>query len=200
MKQQLRSPLVLLQTIAIIWTKRSRGGKDATLRNHLPEAFALPADLPWPAGHTLAQTADVLYQHILFGERSHFQSPLWQQWHALVSQLPETSRLPLYGADSRGFRMPPLDVSSSSTLQVAFHWEQMPGAPRRFPKQEQFALQPGQWAQVRFNARSHGSWVHEETWYYLKYVLNIGYTLTFKPTFFLESVATHHVSQLADLW
>jgi hypothetical protein len=181
MKPANPTQLMLYQAIVVNWTKVSRGAPGATYRNQVPEVLPLPSSPPhepWPIRHWAPhvhpplEPADSrspnLYLHLVaYSEARHFQDPAAQSWSGLTTRLPDpcTLRLP-------GWQVPPVDVVGTDTgLQVTFSWHEVPGAPQRqqLHWQERMVLMDGQWLQVRFNSR-HSN----DTWYYEKYVLNLG--------------------------
>src|SRR2546429_7563422 len=61
---------IILQNISTIWTKASRGGSNASARNHPPEALELPElALLGPADGFLLHT-------VVYTEEDHFQHPI----------------------------------------------------------------------------------------------------------------------------
>lgn len=210
MRSQGPSRLVLLQCITTAWTKRSRGAIGASRRNRLPETLPLPANRPGPPGHVLHQTADILYHHVHYDEWNGYQGPYQQYWIAQSSQFPDRTVFWFHGDPRRVFGSVPMTlIRESDTLQIELCWNQVRGAPSRYPKwepfpgyikQEKSALALGQWAQVRFNAKSSGTLSKNDSWFYIRYVLNVGYVDTLIPTIFRENQPVQHITDLAYLW
>jgi hypothetical protein len=212
MQQDNPSPLVLIQVISVTWTKRSRGAPGATSRQRIPEVLALPPALPDPAGPARQcrggwyqppkvypyspagdRAPDIFYHHTSYTEANRFQPSVGHTWLALPSLFPEPTTLQLYA------EVPPLTlVGRREELRVEMHWQSIPGMPRRHPLRRPAggALAPGQWLQIRFNARNQ---TYDGDWYYTKHVLNVGFAVESIPTFFLAGPPEHRDSDLADL-
>lgn len=190
MHAQEQTPIVVIQTVIVGWTKQSRGGKAAQVRNQVPEQLELPPTLPAP-------TSTVARQCVIYDEYNQFRSPIYQRWLDQSSVGSEPIAVDLYEDRGRLFVMPRLLLSASDgLLRVGFDWMRFDGAPRRFPKIDRYTLKSGEWVQLRCNARSSEDW----TWAYLKLVVNVSYTASFTPTLFCASTPTYQRLDMADLW
>jgi hypothetical protein len=173
----LSHPLIVIQSICTSWTKVSRGGVNASARNHTPEVLVLPMPAsPCPDDVFLLHT-------VLYSETNLFQQPI-QRLEQKVQTNP--------------FRYDCLNcLLTENTLDMTIEWEQSKGVPRR-PAflRKGFSLQEHQWGRVIYNLRLSG----EDHWAYEKRVLNIGFFAQFSPTLFLETEPVHTYRDIARLW
>ncbi len=172
-------PLVVIQSICTTWTKASRGGNNASTRNHTPLALELPA-LPFPIFKE-----EVLLHRVVYSEHNHFEHPR-EKWEQKELSQP-------FWLDCLTFEL------VENQLRVTVEWERSDeGVPRRpaFPRTE-FSLRTHQWVRVTYNLRTP----LEDSWVYNKRVFNVG---LFEPTsslrMFLEIEPTHTYEDLARLW
>lgn len=170
--------LAVIQSIYTIWTKASRGGELAAVRNHTPLALELATS---PA---LTTNENVHLHKVIYRERDRFEHP-WEKWEQRAEVMP-------FRFDLLAFLL------EEQRLRVVLEWERSEGAPRRpvFPRPE-FTLLPGQWLRVTYNLRSGEHW----GWRYDKRVFDVGF---FEPAssrrVFLEGEPTHVYESLAQLW
>lgn len=170
-------PLIAIQSICTSWTKASRGGMNASARNHTLEILEVPRlTSPFPYDVFLLHT-------VVYSESHHFQQPMQR-----LEQKEQTYP----------FRHDCLMLSfTENTLDITIEWERSKGVPRRlvFPRKG-FSLQEHQWGRVIYNLRL--SW--EDHWAYEKHVLNIGFFPQFSPKVFLETQPAHTYRDIARLW
>lgn len=204
--------LILVQAIQVRWTKASRGAPGATMRNRVPEGFALPSSQPsappttpsealvppWHHPHDLISpdavtdhTADLFLDRVTYGESNQFLAPLRREWTALATRLPEKSTL---------LTTPRLIFAGRSEgVQVEFSWHEAQGKPRRhhLHLSERVTLTPGQWMRARYNARHEDS---DGLWFYTKQVINVGIAHRLLHGFFLNSTPDFQLSDMAELF
>jgi hypothetical protein len=146
--------LLMVQHISVEWTKASRGGKGAALRNAVPEALPLK-DIP-ATNDPLA----LIYHHASFLQNDKFQNPhikikaeviMSEQW----LDLPCTR----------------IHIAGEQVLVRYSFNSGTGGAPRRDDFPRDFTLMVSEWIRIKFNGRFR-EW--EGAWYYRKTVLNIG--------------------------
>jgi hypothetical protein len=70
------------------------------------------------------------------------------------------------------------------------------GLPVRVSRRHPFALNPGEWGQIRYMGRYHG-W--EEPWYE-KRVYNIGWFQDVSTRVFLDTEPQHRFESMPDVW
>lgn len=171
--------MVVVQRIVTSWTKRSRGGALAALRNRTPEALVLPKAL-------VATSARCLHHDVWFEERDAF------------NERAETSAEGVVCAYSRR-------VSTACSIQlnqekdglsVLFSPEGDCGLPAR--TKEAFLLKMGDWGRVAFNGR----FVDCDTggWWYEKKIFNIGCFEAIAESVFLTAPPDREILRMADLF
>lgn len=184
---------MVVQAIEVSWTKISRGGSLATLRNRVPEIALLPF------GSSPPKSAMPIYirHEITWGETNEFQQPLTGKidiaefmgqvknrllgFHAAGGTSIKVGFEKSYGANPVGKNL--LDYTRL-------------GAPARTVPLEIFSLGPGEWGRVRYNGRF--SW--KSGWKYEKWVYNIGLFADTIPENCFQGSPARSYSSLADLW
>lgn len=135
---------IVIQLIDVYWTKASRGAPRATLRNAVPEQFAIQRRLPDDC---------ISLQRVAYRERDDFAYPR-EQWTDYLS-VNDILRLGLSIEAKR------------DTLEVCFLGNPL-GAS--LPKEKQVGtLTWNSWLRIVSNARVATEW----TWTYHKYAYNI---------------------------
>jgi hypothetical protein len=158
-------PPIVIQNICTSWTKASRGGTNASARDHTPEALELPP-------LTTSFPKDVFLLHtVIYSEQYHFQQPL--------QQLQQIALTDPFWYDC--FKLSYVE----DTLHIITEWERSKGMPRRpaFLRQG-FSLHKPEWGRIIYNLRI--SW--EYYWKYQKQVINIGFFTPSFPRMFLETL------------
>lgn len=169
------------------WTKATRGGMGAILRNGIPDA------LPFSALLTHSIACPYLVQTV---EHTNFafnndDSKVFQPRLQLPTNL-----------DSFEFRgISALLISTGLEVKYEYKWEQ--GMPWRYSTTNEVAqLQPGQWCRVLFNGRfssyRHNPYGEGSDWYE-KWVINVGLFLEPSPEVFLKTEPLKVYSRLAIL-
>ncbi|MDH3741309.1 MAG: hypothetical protein OER56_06880 [Hyphomicrobiales bacterium] len=164
--------MIVIQHIKVIWTKKTRGGKGAAVRNGVPQAFAL---LP------VSSDADCALQSVRCEEHLDFQPVCARE--APVTQFPANWRC--------------LGLSlSKDRFDVRFRWSPAQcGAPERHDF-DAFSLAKGDWSRLVCNGRSSDSVGH---WYYQLDTYNIAFTEGFSAGLFLDTAPKRETSLLASL-
>ena len=159
--------MLVVQRIRIEWTKASRGGEGATLRNALPEICPLPP---------LRQVGgEYLFHDIHFRE--------WDQF-ACRETLAE-SKIPGH------LDLSPLFLHvAPDRIQAKFLWSWKDcGAPER-DSHDLFSLALGEWAQFRCNGRFGPQTPGESSWWYRKSIFTIAFIEEFDAGIFSSQPAT----------
>jgi hypothetical protein len=201
--------VVLVQSIVVVWSKAARGGKNAALRNRVPEAVRLPAQLPGADHLSSGQLIPILYHALSYpyAQPSEFERPFYDNWESLPSHLPDLTTITLQGGlygykrQSKYVEQPPPPRNTlrvDQTLYVTFDWKGIIWAPVRPSKVDRFEFKLGQWGQIRLNGRT--GFLEGGEWEYYKYVLNIGYAPGLASGFFVDRPPTVRISDMADLW
>ncbi len=162
----------IVQIILSQWGKPSRGGSSAIERNTMPEAFAIP----------------------LTSTRIPEQSFLIHSVRKMHDSIPGYSRTPSSGLTIQSitdvFDCDCVKVSArNDAIHVDFQWNPRAGMPERYPKKDILVLQAGQWGQICYNERHspyHEVHCEFDTWWYEKWVFNIGLFTTVSPTLFVD--------------
>lgn len=173
-----QTPIVCVQLIKTTWSKQSRGGPSAVLRNRVPEALPL-APLP-----SMAESLRYLHQHILFGEGNDFRKPIYEAVNT---------------SDAPSLHLGCLWLTlGDGALHVFCQYQRSQGAPERHSARVlAFRLTPGEWGCVLYNGRHVDS---DGYWSYNKWVYNIGLFDNPRPRVFLNTVLVKIFSQMAHLF
>ncbi len=144
--------MILIKRITTKWTKKSRGGRGATVRNSFPEAFSVP---PFDA-----TKRPVVVHALRFLEWENFEQ-----------------HEDLNGLDSpTDAHLEPIRIyHHHDHLVVRFVWDWMQcGAPER-DSHEIFQLVPGKWARFACNARFWPTTSSGCVWQHHKTVSNLAF-------------------------
>lgn len=171
--------MIVVQEISVTWTKLSRGGQNAHLRNQVKEGFALPA-IPKP------EAANTLIRHtIKVDEAEQFDAERNQRVEVQEFSL---TKKPMVGAVR-------LTLTEDKLAAIYTYSPSSVGAPARDPRAKTvLILTPGTWGRIVYNGRF--GWDSE--WWYRKTVLNIGYFDEAPKKVFLEK-PPHLFTDLANL-
>jgi hypothetical protein len=155
-------PLIIVQWIEVEWGKEARGAEQATRRNALPTAYALPE---------LETNSQILVLKLRWTDHDDFAHP-----DGRVKEYAELASVHLPGVQ--------LEVVGQS-LQVnpSGLWNHILRPPHSVPV-GLVILEAGQWCRVRQSRRI----VSEYTWTYLMMALNIGYGSELYSTSFLDQL------------
>lgn len=172
--------MVLIQEIRSIWSKASRGGAAAALRNSVPEAVPFPIIKSRPAAHK------VFHQILVYGEANAFAEPLKSE-----------SREP--AADLTDIGCVKIRVSPERVI-VSYEYDyRCGGLPPRQTRpgvnvRAELIVEPESWARVRYNGRFSG-----DEWWYEKVVVNVGLFRQPCADIFGSTEPAGEISQMAEL-
>lgn len=168
--------MLLIQRIVANWTKRSRGGEQAILRNSVPEALVVPEFEPSEGRYVV--------HDVRFSERSNFRAHSELAYRDLKPSL----------------TIAPLHLNwSRSALSVRFMWTYHEvGAPER-ESHGAFRLCAGQWGRFRCNGRFGAETTRGQEWLYRKSVINIAIGNTIARDVFVASAPEVDHDRLAQL-
>jgi hypothetical protein len=143
--------MILIQSIHTIWTKASRGGRMAALRQRIPRRLPLPE---WGGSPAL------LWHSVEFAEVAGFSAPVHRSIKAVTGEELERSL--------------DLSVVLREQGEVEFTFRASPGAPqwrfadkagRPIPAECRAVLEPTEWVSFERNTRlvdwDQGSWWYE---------------------------------------
>lgn len=105
---------VVVQRVSTWWTKKSRGGPDAAVRNGAPVAFPLPPDLVWGAHEVIMRERDGFQPRMRQIELSKCGVPLRVVDGLLRVSPPEAS---FFSMPRRRRRSPTARLSSGERLR-----------------------------------------------------------------------------------
>ena len=173
--------MIAVQTIHIHWTKNSRGGELATLRNRVPRKFPLriPPDFPTLVWHTLR-----------FAENNRFETP--------HSEAIETD----CSDDQFGCSNISIERGDDSAVLAYRYRDGAP--PRQFYDKTGTNVSPShsivvgmnQWATIEYNGR-HST--RDGMWWYEHVIVNVAVTKTLDHRAFLATTPIERYTQLALL-
>jgi hypothetical protein len=172
--------MVLIQEIRSIWSKASRGGVAAALRNSVPEAVPFPPIKSTTAAH------QVFHQTLVYGEANDFAEPLKSESVELA-------------ADSSDIGCVKIRVSSERVI-VSYEYDyRCGGLPPRQVRPgvnvaEERVVVPESWVRVRYNGRFSG-----DEWWYEKVSVNVGLFRRPDADIFILTEPAGEISQMVEL-
>jgi hypothetical protein len=170
--------MVVIQEIRTVWSKASRGGAAAALRNAVPETALLHAD-------GLQSAARRIFRQLLvYGEANDFAGPVKSEvvWSV---------------ADSISAGCVKVGVSAGR-ITVTYEYDyRFGGLPPRQTKpgvnvREELIVEPESWVRVRYNGRFSG-----DEWWYEKVVVNVGLFQRPRADIFDSTGPAGEISQIA---
>ena len=165
---------VVIQHVHSIWTKQSRGGENARIRNAVPAAVALPPDL---------RPATFMLHHAEYAESSDF-----------VQSNTVKSADDFAALDIRDLEI----TLTTDVLSVRFLRDGNNAAcPSPYPHADVFALSESQWGRLTYNGR-YTAW-NTGNWWYEKTVYNIGWLSEVDRSVFVRTEPTCEFSEMARL-
>jgi hypothetical protein len=167
--------MVIVQRLRTEWTKKSRGGNEAGVRNGVPESLPLPSFEPG---------AKIVVHEARFLESESFQC------RDDVTEVQPGDAFEL-GAMRITLQQDGLAVT------FAWSWTQA-GAPERWPKKA-FTLVAGQWGRLQYNGRFGPSTFDDDTWWYRKDVFNVALCESIDRNLFTRTDPDFSASFLAQL-
>jgi hypothetical protein len=173
------SDAVLVQRIKTVWTKKSRGGRLASLRNAVPEALAVPFE-----GRRGA--AGFVIHEVVYHEADEFGGPL-------------SVSLKEFAGDRLEVGCVTVRLSGDDVVVEYLH-SYGGGAPVRrgrggLAPPRSFALGRGQFGRVIHNGRFSG-----DEWWYEKVVVNVGGRGRQSPAAFTRGGPAFVIDDTAALW
>ncbi len=170
-------PVAVVQIVMSKWSKASRGGSGAVERNKMPEAFRLP-----PCPPNISEPSFMIHRvgkTFITGDTTAQRPP---HQSVVVQSIAEP------------FECGCIRVSlDNGILHVDYYWKSDAGMPERHHKKDILTLQMGQWGQLRYNERHspyHEAFGESPTWWYEKWVFNIGLFTVVSPSMFLRTEPT----------
>lgn len=171
--------VIIIQNIKTVWTKKSRGGKLASLRNGVPEAVALHPE-------EINRGGKFIFHSLVYHESDGFRKPVIDST-----------------ADVSGERFESGGVTvefAAGQLVVKYEYNYKCGAPARFgpggiPHHKTFQLNLNEFGRVLYNGR-----FSDEYWWYEKQVFNIGRFDKPQANVFTASKPLHLIDDIAALW
>ena len=178
-----REPQVVVQHIHTMWTKASRGGNGARIRNALPIALPLPLDVfvsPWTL-HSIN-----FYEHDAFTKKESVTKAASPEDLAIrvLRFTIHCDRLAVC------FLRHPMNAATASRFP-----SDPPG--REILEVDAFALDPSQWGQLTYNGRFVD--IDTGNWWYKQSVFNIGYCLKPAKDVFRTTRPASRFVELAQL-
>lgn len=140
--------MILVQKLITVWTKASRGGAGATVRNATPKALQIPY-------RGDASPDSVLFQQVRYDEYFNFSPRETVTIGPLAALRDSADELDLQLEDG--------------VLRVVFAWNERCGAPRR-PSSRAIRIRQGQWCCLLYNGRRP----YESFWHFETTIVNIG--------------------------
>lgn len=178
---------LIIQHIQISWTKTSRGGRLAQLRNQIPKVFELIEPLA-----TYDKQDHYFVHKIEFCESNEFKKPMQN-----------TSLSPIVG-EPYLFRNGMVE-SESGIFKIKSQWNE--GQPPRriltktdnqFTEGKTFDITNDGWSQIEFNARLTD--YDTGNWWYEHHIINSATAPSDSRNIFIESKPTTRFQELAHLW
>jgi len=167
-----------LQLLTTEWTKESRGGSGARLRNTTPLASALPES--WRG----EDDGSLRVHHVYFSEQRRFLPREWTKVHKAKAVLEaEAFRVE---CSEEGLRV--LLDHGRMGMPGRLEWS---GVSRGEPYEELFRLTAGQWGRGVYNERIE--YWDSGQWGYCKHVINVGLLRDASPELFLSTQPTRRV-------
>jgi len=153
-------PLLAIQIVSVTWTKLSRGGPAAALRNRIPRAFLL---------HSHGKSLNVIQRHD-YAEASSGEFECTSL---------STGQAPVPPTNVEGLL---LEQRQDGTLSIGFAWNgDVHGMPKRERKGRILVMLPGEVAQLRINGRHSAG----NQWY-TQHTYNVAFGPSLHENVFIE--------------
>ncbi len=168
--------MLIVQRITTEWTKASRGGVGATLRNATPDVLEIPSPTRTMPGYIL--------HDVRYSEHEHFEC------HSRIFESDAQTHI----------RIEPVCLHlTKHTVAARFVWSwRHCGAPERDPH-DVFQLSHGEWGRFTCNGRFGAESSSGREWGYHKTVFNIALTDVFDVRIFTKTDPIADDSRLAIL-
>ena len=211
-------PHLIVQIIAVQWTKRARGEPLATNRYSVPERLVLPTTVTRHQGGEAA-----VVQTVTFDESNAFAAPTHDTVR-LLDALPASldGCIQLVGDDDndtlaaklvnyapympafpptafRDHPSQPWPTSPTVTSEptIITDYSHM-GAPGRSVPLTPLLLHRGEWGQLRYLGRHTIIWSGYHV--YKKFVYNIGWLWEISPRIFIDTQPHHRYDSMPNVW
>ena len=173
--------MIAVQTIHLNWSKDSRGGELARLRNRIPRAF--PLDIP-------SGFPDLVWHTLKFGESNRFESPHTETVSTTSSD------------DQFGCSNISIELAESSAILTYRYQDGAP--PRQYFDKTGTNVSPthsisiglNQWAAVEYNGRHT---TRNGMWWYEHVIVNVAVASTLDHRAFLDGAPIDRYARLALL-
>lgn len=166
---------VVIQHIRCTWSKDSRGGRGASLRNAVPESLVVPATV---------DSVSCLLHEATYPEHADFRPT---EIHRVYSDLHE---------------VPDGDIAvrrHGDAVTVDFIRDRANRARARHGiRQRVFEIRAGEWGRLAFNGRYVTDW-DTGTWCYAKSVYNVGLFSRWSPNIFVATLPCHEFREMRRL-
>ncbi|MDX6694520.1 MAG: hypothetical protein QOF02_2123 [Blastocatellia bacterium] len=172
--------IVIVQSIKSVWTKKSRGGKLAGLRNAVAESFTIPLQ-------NLTSNESFIFHAIVYDESNNFVSPVINSVGVIEGARLETGCVRVEQASGRVL----VSYEYSGARCGAPERAKWPGASVG----QSFELLPNECGRVVYNGRFSGN-----HWWYEKRVMNVGRFAQPLEQSFTRSRPAHLIDDTATLW
>ena len=176
--------MVIVQTIRVCWTKKSRGGRFAELRNKIPAALVVP--------QPSADVEKLVWHDVQLLEENEFD----------FSGGGQLKRFPLN--ERFGTKCAFIEFDDSSAT-LTYRW--LDGAPARtfmdqtgnyVPIERTIEIGSNQWGSIEYNGRFTGN--DTGNWWYEWEIINVAVTNRFVPDIFVATKPVEQYSKLEKLW
>jgi hypothetical protein len=167
-----------LQLLTTEWTKESRGGSGARLRNTTPQGVVLPESLIGADDGTLR------IHHVYFSERNNFLPREGTNTRSGRSTFEEMEAFRVERTEE-GVRV--LLDHGRMGLPGAHEWSWEMARGNQY--EELLSVRPGEWGRAVYNERI--SYWETSHWGYCKHVLNVGLLRDASPDVFLATEPAH---------
>ncbi|GAB5407292.1 MAG: hypothetical protein Aurels2KO_55230 [Aureliella sp.] len=165
---------ILIQYVQTVWTKSSRGGDAARVRNAVPDALALPSTI---------RDAPFVLHHARFVERDNFIQTDRFCSGTCFSDLSLDDLKLILAPDSVTVRF---RRNGNNTARTIPH-----------PFTDVFTLAESQWGRLTYNGR-FTAW-NTGNWWYEKSVVNIGWFANIDFQQFVKTAPTYDFAEMAHL-
>jgi hypothetical protein len=169
------APRIIIQRVRCTWTKASRGGEAARIRNSLPRQLMLPLE---------AFAAPVTLHRVEFSEPSNFKS------QEIVQRFAELAEVQLIDLSLRviGEKLEAKHLRRADNAAIRH---------RPYPFLGGVHIADGEWAELRANGRYVD--YHTGNWWYDSTTYNVGLFSELATDRFIQSKAAKRYADLARL-
>jgi hypothetical protein len=169
--------IVIVQHIHTHWTKASRGGENARIRNGVPEAAKVPVQ------RIAAGNLNLIYHVLQYWEADGYRQPREE------IRINPTVRPLAIGCVT-------IDHTTEEVIATFRYDQGCAGAPDRGWARKTLHLAVGEWGQIVYNGRFTG----EDYWWYENTVVNVGLVERLTPGLFTRQEPNCRFSAMAELY